>query len=162
MLSAACQPEETMQKRYIVTLTDEEGLFLLDLVKKGTLSARKLTRAHMLLRADEGATDDAIAVSLHVARTTVERLRRRFVEGNLEEALEERPRPGAKRKLNRKQEAYLIAITCTPAPEGQARWSMQLLADELVQLGMVDSTSDETVRRTLKKTFSSPGKSKST
>lgn len=149
-----------MQKRYIVTLTDEERQLLRELIKKGMVSARKLTRAHILLRADEGATDEAIATSLHVARTTIERLRRRFVEGTLEEALGERPRPGAKRKLDMKQEAHLIAVTCTPAPEGQARWTMQLLADELVQLGIVDSISDETVRRTLKKTFSSPGKSK--
>lgn len=150
-----------MRKRYIVTLSDDERQILRELIKKGTTSARKLTRAHILLRADEGATDESIAESLHVARTTVERLRQRFVEGNLEEALNERPRPGAKRKLNRKQEAHLIAITCTPAPDGQARWSMQLLADELVQLGIVDSISDETVRRTLKKTSLSPGKSKS-
>jgi transposase len=140
-----------MRKRYIVTLTDDERQTLHDLVKKGTLSARKLTRAHILLHADAGATDDTIAQSLHVARTTVERLRRRFVEGNLEHALEERPRPGAQRKLDMKQEAHLIAITCSPAPAGQARWTMQLLADEVVQLGIVDSISDETVRRTEKK-----------
>lgn len=149
-----------MRKRYIVTLTDDERQMLRDLVKRGTVSARKLTRAHILLHADAGATDDTIALSLHVARTTVERLRRRFVEGNLEEALGERPRPGAKRKLDTKQEAHLIAITCSPAPEGQARWTLQLLADEIVQLGIVDSISDETVRRTLKKTSSSLGKSK--
>jgi transposase len=160
MLVAYCRQEDSMHKRYIVTLTDDERQTLLDLVKKGTLSARKLTRAHILLQADAGATDDAIAQSLHVARTTVERLRRHFVEGNLEGALEERPRPGAKRKLDLKQEAHLIAVTCSPAPTGQARWTMQLLADEIVQLGIVDSISDETVRRTLKKTSSSPGKSR--
>ena len=147
-----------MRKKYIVTLTDAERQHLRDLVKKGTLSARKLTRAHILLRADEGATDDAIASALHVARTTVERLRQRFVEGNLDAALHERPRPGAKRALDMKQEARLTAIACTPAPHGQARWTMQLLADELVQLRVVDTISDETVRRTLKKTSSSPGK----
>lgn len=140
-----------MQKRYLVTLTDDERHMLHDLIKKGTTSARKLTRAHILLHADAGATDDAIAASLHVARTTVERIRRRFVEETLDTALGERPRPGAKRKLDAKQEAHLIAVACTPAPDGQGRWTMQLLADEVVQLGVVDAISDETVRRTLKK-----------
>ena len=149
-----------MQKKYLVTLTEDERQELRDLTKKGTLSARKLTRAHILLRADEGVTDDEIAKTFRVARSTVERLRRRFVEGNLDEALHERPRPGAKRKLDTKQEAHLIAIACSTAPEGQARWTLQLLADELVQLGVVETVSDETVRRTLKKTFSSPGKSR--
>ena len=149
-----------MQKKYLVSLTDEERQELRTLIKKGTLSARKLTRAHILLRADEGAADDEIAASLHVARSTVERLRRRFVEGNLDEALHERPRPGAKRKLDSKQEAHLIALACTDAPNGRARWSMQLLADELVQLGVVEAVSDETVRRTLKKTFSNRGRLK--
>lgn len=148
-----------MQKKYIVTLTADERTTLLDLIKKGTLSARKLTRAHILLRADEGAADEAIAAALHIHRTTVERTRQRFVEGNLEGALSERPRPGGKRKLDAKQEARLIATACSAAPEGQKRWTLQLLADELVALDVVDTISDETVRRTLKKTCSSPGKS---
>jgi transposase len=141
-----------MRKKYIVNLTAEERDQLLDLIKKGTSSARKLARAHILLRADEGATDDEIAVALHVNRSTVERTRKKLVEGNLEWALSERPRPGAKRKLDLKQEAFLIATTCSEAPTGQARWTMQLLADELVSLGIVETISDETVRRTLKKT----------
>jgi transposase len=144
--------EEPMRKKYIVNLTAEERDQLLDLIKKGTSSARKLARAHILLRADEGATDDEIAVALHVNRSTVERTRKKLVEGNLEWALSERPRPGAKRKLDLKQEAFLIATTCSEAPTGQARWTMQLLADELVSLGIVETISDETVRRTLKKT----------
>jgi transposase len=144
--------EEPMRKKYIVNLTVEERDQLLNLIKKGSASARKLTRAHILLRADEGATDDQIAVALHVNRSTVERTRKKLVEGNLEWALSERPRPGAKRKLDLKQEAFLIATTCSEAPAGQARWTMQLLADELVSLGIVETISDETVRRTLKKT----------
>ena len=142
-----------MRKKYIVTLTAEERSQLLDLIKKGTLSARKLTRAHILLRADEGATDQAIAAALHVHRTTIERTRQKFVEGNLDAALSERARPGGKRKLDAKQEARLIAIACSRPPEGQKRWTLQLLADELVALSLVDTISDETVRRTLKKTF---------
>lgn len=148
-----------MHKKYIVTLTADERTQLLDLVKKGTLAARKLTRAHILLRADEGETDEAIATALHIHRTTVERIRQRFVEGNLEGALAERSRPGGKRKLDTKQEARLIATVCSAPPEGQKRWTLQLLADELVALEVVETISDETVRRTLKKTFSSPGKS---
>jgi transposase len=147
-----------MHKKYIVTLTTDEQTQLLDLIKNGTLAARKLTRAHILLRAHEGETDEAIAASLHIHRTTVERTRQRFVEGNLEGALSERPRPGGKRKLDDKQEARLIATACSTPPEGQKRWTLQLLADELVALDVVDTISDETVRRTLKKTFSSPGR----
>jgi transposase len=118
----------------------------------------KLTHAHILLRADEGETDEAIAASLHIHRTTVERIRQRFVEGNLEGALSERTRPGGKPKLDHKQEARLIATACSTPPEGQKRWTLQLLADELVALEVVDTISDETVRRTLKKTFSNPGR----
>ena len=141
-----------MHKKYLVTLTAEERAQLLDLTKKGSATARKLTRAHILLQADDGATDQAIAIALHIHRTTVERPRQRFVEGNLEGALAERPRPGAKRLLDAKQEAWLIATACSAAPAGQARWTMQLLADELVALEVVATISDETVRRTLKKT----------
>jgi transposase len=149
-----------MNKKYIVDLTDAERTQLLDLIKKGTLGARKLTRAHILLGADEGATDAAIAAALHVGERTVERTRQKFVEGNLEYALSERSRPGAKRKLDAKQEARLIATACSTPPEGQKRWTMQLLADELAALSLVEAISDETVRRTLKKTSSSPGASR--
>lgn len=149
-----------MHKKYIVNLRADERSELLDLIKKGMLAARKLTRAHILLRADDGEIDEAIAASLHVHRTTVERTRQRFVEGNLKGALSERPRPGGKRKLDDKQEARLIATACSTPPEGQARWTLQLLADELVALQVVETISDETVRRTLKKTCSSPGKSR--
>jgi transposase len=141
-----------MNKKYIVDLTDAERTQLLDLIRKGTLGARKLTRAHILLQAHDGATDAAIAAALHVGKRTVERTRQKFVEGNLEAALSERPRPGAKRKLDDKQEARLIATTCSTPPEGYKRWTMRLLADELVALSLVDTISDETVRRTLKKT----------
>jgi hypothetical protein len=142
-----------MAKKYIVDLTDAERTELRDLIKKGTLKARKLSRAHILLRADEDATDAAIAQALHVSIRTVERTRQKFVEGNLAVALSERPRPGAQRKLDIKGEAHLVALACSTPPEGQAVWSMWLLADELVALGLVETISDETVRRTLKKTF---------
>lgn len=141
-----------MIKKYIVDLTETERTELRDLIKKGTAKARKLTRAHILLRADEDATDAAIAQALHVSIRTVERTRQKFVEGNLACALSERSRPGAKRKLDAKGEAHLVALACSTPPEGQAVWTMWLLADELVALGLVDTISDETVRRTLKKT----------
>jgi transposase len=145
------------KKLYLVHLDEDEQRELFDLVKKGKTSARKLNRAHILLLAHEGATDGVIATALHVGRTTVERTRKRFVEGNLERALNEDPRPGRERKLNVKQEAFLIATACSAAPQGQKHWTMQLLADELVRLRKVESISDETVRRTLKKTRSNLG-----
>src|SRR5919205_1936178 len=120
-----------MHKKYIVELTDAERTELRELIKKGTVAARKLTRAHILLQAADGATDAAIAAALHVGERTVERTRQKFVEGNLEYALSERPRPGGKRKLDAKQQARLIATACSTPPDGQKRWTMQLLADEL-------------------------------
>lgn len=147
------------QKKYFVTLTEAERQTLWELIKKGTLAARKLTRAHILLLADEGQSDDAIADALHVGRATVGRVRQRFVEEGVEAALSERPRPGKPPLLDAKQEAYVIATVCSTPPEGSARWSLRLLADEVVRLSIVDAISHETVRRTLKKTSSSLGKS---
>ena len=144
-------------KKYVVDLTDAERAQLLDLVKKGKISARKLNRAHILLQAGDGTTDETIAAALHIGRATVERIRRRFVEGNLEHALNEDPRPGGQRKLDDKQEAFLIATACSAPPSGRERWTMQLLANEMVRLKQVESLSDETVRRTLKKTRSNRG-----
>ena len=111
-----------MAKRYIVTLTDAERTQLLTLTKKGLVSARKLSRSHTLLQADAGATDEAIAAALHIGIATVERTRKRFVEEGLEAALTERPRPGGHRKLDGKQEAFLIAVACSMPPEGRT-WS---------------------------------------
>lgn len=139
-------------KRYVVTLTADERTQLVALTKKGRVAARKLTRAHILLQADAGATQDAIAAALHIGRATVVRICRRCVEEGLEVALRDRPRPGAQRKLDGKQEAFLIALACSTPPEGRKGWTMQLLADKLVELRVVDGVSDETVRRTLNKT----------
>ena len=141
-----------MNKRYIVDLTEDERAGLLALLHKGTAPARKLTRARILLRADEGDTDRGIAAALHVHAATVERTRRRFVEGGVERALSDRPRPGGRPKLDGKGEAHLVALACSVPPEGRARWTMQLLADRPVELALVAAISDETVRRTLKKT----------
>jgi transposase len=146
-------------KLYRVDLSEAERTTLLGLIQKGKTAARKVRRAHVLLLAAEGKTDRQISEPLHTGTATVERLRKRFVEEGLEAALAEKPRPGAQRKLDGKQEAFLVALTCSTPPEGRRRWTMQLLADRLVELGVVESLSDETVRRLLKQTTSSPGNS---
>lgn len=139
-------------KKYVVDLNVQEKERLEDLTTKGKSGARKIRRARILfLLAEEGYIDKKIARALGAAVTTVERIRKRFVEEGLEAALSERPRPGATRKLNGHQEAYLVALACSDPPEGKKRWSMRLLADRLVELGVVDEISDETLRRTLKK-----------
>jgi transposase len=144
------------KKKYIVDLTAEERTVLEQLLHKGKSNARKLTRARILLHADEGETDAEIATALTVGVATVERTRQRFVEANLE-ALHDRPRPGGQCKLSGKQEAHLIAVACTPAPEGHTRWTLQLLAEQVVTLGFAQSSARETVRQVLKKTRSSRG-----
>jgi transposase len=142
-----------MDQRYIVDLTAEERAGLLALLNKGVAPARRLTRARILLLADEGGTDQEIAAAaLHVHPATIERTRRRFVEGGVERALSDKPRPGGRPKLAGRQEAHLVALACSAPPEGRARWTMQLLADRLVELALVEAISDETVRRTLKRT----------
>lgn len=145
------------KKKYIVELKDEEKDKLLALLKRGETKARKLNRVHILLLADEGKTDVEIATTLHTGESTVRRTRKKFVEGNLAFALNDRRYPGAKPKLNGKEQALLIALSKSTPPSGRKCWTMQLLADRLVELGEVESISDETVRRVLKKTTSNPG-----
>jgi transposase len=124
---------------------------LIDLTRKGEIKARKFKRAMILLKADERFTDPQIMAALNVSRPCIERLRKRFVEGGLERALNEDPRPGQKRKLDGRAEAQLVATACSTAPEGHEHWTMRLLAGKLVELGIVESISHETVRLTLKK-----------
>lgn len=149
-----------MYKKYIVTLTDVERTDLQALIAAGKGAARRLAHARILLKADHGLTDEAIADAVEVSRPTVERVRKRFVEEGLDAALDPRrparPRP---RKLDGRQEAHLVALACGAPPEGQARWTLRLLADQMVELAYVDTLSHETVRRTLKKTISSRGAS---
>ena len=140
-----------MSKPYIVDLSEVERGRLQALVAKGKVYARQLARARILLAADEGIKDTAIAQTLQVHVNTVARIRKHFVEGGLDRALNERPRRRAKRKLGMKQEAHLIALASSQAPEGCNRWSLRLLADRLVKLGIVENVSHETVRRTLKR-----------
>jgi transposase len=139
------------KKIYIVDLTEEERTYLLDFVKSGIKSARKLNRARILLLADEGKTDSEIAEALHTGSATAQRIRKRFVEGNLERALNEDPRPGGQRKLDEKAESVLETLAHSKPPDGRKRWTLQLLADRLVELKVVGSISHETVRKEVKK-----------
>ena len=150
------------QKKYLVTLTAEERQHLGKLLSAGKRSARTLTRARILLKADQAeggpAWEDArIAEALGCGHRTVERVRQRFVEQGLEAALNHKPQdqPSRQRTLDGAAEARLIALACSEPPKGRARWTLKLLADQLVELEVVESISDETVRRTLKKTTSS-------
>jgi len=144
------------KKKYLVTLSAEEREQLEDLLRGGTHATRKVTRARILLKAAEGWQDSAIAAALAVGRATVERTRQRFVAEGLA-ALEERPRPGTTPKLDAQAEARLIAEACSAAPEGRQRWTLYLLADRVVALGLAPSYSYESVRRVLKKRSSSRG-----
>jgi transposase len=151
-----------MHKHYPVTLTTEERAELAHLIAAGTAPARRLTHARILLKADQGPggpgwVDERIAEAVEVSQSTVARLRKQYVEQGLAAALNRRaPRRVYPRKLDGEQEARLIALACSTPPEGQARWTLRLLADQLVALEVVEDISYQTVRRTLKKTTSSP------
>ena len=144
------------RKTYLITLTGEEREQLAQLLHSGTHATRKVTRARILLKAAEGWEDHAIAAALSVGRATVERLRQRFVAEGLG-ALEERPRPGTQPKLDEKAAARLIAAAWSRAPEGRKRWTLHVLADRVVTLGLAESSSYESVRRVLKKVTASRG-----
>jgi transposase len=147
-----------MPKKYLVTLTDDELGKVDALTHKGRIAARRLMRAHILRLAHEQQTDESIAQTLHTSVATIERVRERFVLGGVDYALSEESRAGAPRKLDGKQEAFLVALACSTPPEGHRAWTMQLLADRLIESKVADQElSDETVRRTLKKTISSRG-----
>ncbi len=144
------------QKKYIVDLSDTEHDELKQLIRSGKHSSRRVTKARILLKAASGCTDQEIVQALSVGVATVERTRQRFVESGLE-ALNERPRPGQRSKLDSRAEARLIAEACSAAPDGQKRWTLQLLADRVIELRLAESYSYEAVRRVLKKTNSSRG-----
>jgi hypothetical protein len=152
-----------MNKTYHVRLTETERAHLQELIAAGTAPARKLLHARILLKADEGPAgpawvDQAIADAVEVSPPTVSRVRKQYVVEGLEAALNRRaPRRVYQRKLTGEHEARLVALACSPPPAGQAHWSLRLLADKLVELEIVDDVSYQTVRRTLKKTHSSPG-----
>jgi|SRR5882724_2746660 len=138
-----------MNIRYRVTLTGDEREQLQNLVRGGKGAVRRIKRAQILLAADAKSTDEAIAINVGAGTSTVYRTKQRFVEEGLEQALSESPRPGAPRKLDASDESLLIAVACSKPPAGRAKWTMRLLADEMVRLTAHDSLSDETVRRRL-------------
>ena len=138
-----------MNIRYRVDLNEAEHSQLAALLNGGTHAVRKIKRAQILLAADTGISDEAIASSVSVGVSTVYRTRRRFVEGTLEAALSEEARPGAERKLSGKETALLVATACSKPPAGRKRWTLDLLAGEVVRLTEHDSLSRETVRRRL-------------
>jgi DNA-binding transcriptional ArsR family regulator len=152
-----------MHQKYVVVLTEAERAQLQQLIAAGTAPARKLAHARVLLKADKGPAgpgwvDAAIAEAVELSQPTISRIRQQFVEAGLEAALNRRaPRRVYARKLDGEQEARLIALTCSEPPAGQARWSLRLLADRLVELEIVEAVSHQTVRRVLKKTNSSRG-----
>ena len=135
---------------YVVNLSKDERESLHSLARGGSARVRQLKRAQILLAADRGLTDQEIADSVSTGTSTVYRTRRKYVEGGLEHALRESPRPGGARKLTGKEEALLVALACTNPPEGRCKWTLELLAVELVRLTDHPSLSTETVRRRLK------------
>jgi hypothetical protein len=151
-------------KKYVVELTQDERRHLYTLISAGSAPARMLNRARILLKADQGKhaegellIDREIAPMLETSTATVQRVRERFFRQGLDAALE-RSAPDRlyERSFDGRAEARLIALACSQAPEGRERWSMRLLAEKAVELGIVESVSHETVRKTLKKTNSSP------
>ena len=153
--------EDMPALKYKVELNETARTHLKQIASRGEASARKVKRALVLLKADEGLPDRDIASGLLISASTVGRVRTRFVKEGLDSALNERPRPGQKRKLDGRQEAHLIAVACSDAPEGHADWTLQLLADKVVAMGFAESISLETVRQMLKKTSSSRGRRRS-
>ena len=151
-------------KKYHVKLSQEQRQHLEQEVKTGQGPARQLTHARILLKADEGAdgpgwSDEQIREALEVSVPTIERVRRRFDEHGLADAITRRAQPERphKRKIDGEQEAHLIALCCGQVPTGHEHWTMRLLADKLVELGYVEQVSHKTVWETLKKMNSSRG-----
>ena len=154
--------KEVAVKKYVVRLSADERAQLNDLIRKGKRSAQLLTKARILLKADvseagEGWSDSRIAEALDASVATIERTRRQLVEEGFEAALTRKYNPNSARPriFDGVAEAKLIALACGPAPEGHAKWSLRLLEEKVVELHIVERASDNTIGRTLKKTFSS-------
>ena len=138
-------------KMYRAEMREDERIRLRMLTTQGQAPARVIRRAHLLLLSSEGAPDHEVAAALHAHPTTVQRLRQRYALDGLDAALYDRPRPGAEPKLDARGEAFLVALACSDPPQDREHWTMQMLADRLVALGLVEEISDETVRRVLGK-----------
>jgi transposase len=143
--------------KHQVSLKAEDQAYLLDLIRQGKPSARKVTRARILLKANEGWKDELIAQALNISTATVSRTRQKYAETGLETALKDKAHAARPRKFDGKQEAIIIATACSEVPEGHAHWTVRMLADRVVELGLVESVSPETIRQVLKKTNLSPG-----
>jgi transposase len=148
-----------MRKTAVVRLTAEERADLTRRLERSALTGRQRRRHQILLLADQGLSDQRIAQDTGAGLSTVERLRKRWAREGLEAALAEKPRRGAPAKLGGKQEALIVALACSDAPQGHAQWSARLLANRAVEMEIVESVSESTVRRLLKKTRSSRGRS---
>lgn len=154
-----------MNHKYIVTLTEEERQELRALVQKGQTQGYRIKHAQILLKLDEIPenqewTYDKIKEAYHATPHTISQIAKRFVTGGMEAALGRKEQANRHKKVDGRVEAHIIAIACSEAPEGRERWTLQLIADELVRLGVVDSISDTTVMETLKKTNLSHSKRK--
>ena len=147
-----------VREKYTVRLTPEECDQLEHMVRAGKSPARVTTRARILLKTGEGWSASRVAQALDVSEGTVFRLKRRYAEDGLDGALKDRVQAHRYRKLDERAEAHLIALACSPAPKGHDHWELRLLADRMIELGVVDSLSHETVRLHLKKTSSSRGR----
>jgi transposase len=147
-----------MEKRHVVRLTDDQRAALEERFA-GPLTLRQRNRIQVLLRADRGETDSEIAEGLGISKGTVFNTRRRFAAEGLDAALTERPRRGVPAKFDGKAEAVVIALACSKAPQGRARWTAKMLANRLVEMEVVESISEDTILRVLKKTRSSRGRS---
>ncbi len=146
-----------MPKRHLVKLTDEQRAGL-DRREAGPLTRRQRNRLQILLRSDDGDTDEEIAEEAGVSVGTVANVRRRFAAGRLDAALHDRPRPGAVPVLGGKAEAIVIATACSPVPEGRAKWTARMLANRLVELQVVEGVSEDTILRVLKEATSGRGR----
>ncbi|MBK8988231.1 MAG: helix-turn-helix domain-containing protein [Chloroflexi bacterium] len=146
-----------MEKIYHVDLTPKQRKHLEKIVCVGSNKAKVITRAHILLKSDEGKTDKEIAALLYIGEETVRRTRQRFWHDGMEMALNGNPYPPSEPKLTDEQEAYLVALACSDPPEGYAQWTIELLTEKMIAEGIVMSISREKVRLTLKTTTSSPG-----
>lgn len=151
-----------MSQRLSVFLSEADRRSLIDLTRKGNAPARVQTRARLLLLSDKSQggnkTQAQIAQSLGISTPTVSSICRRFVQEGKDAALYEKPRPGQKPKITGEVEAQLVTLACSDPPEGKASWTMQLLADKLVELALVESISDSAICDRLKKTKSNRGR----
>jgi transposase len=140
-------------RKYVVSLSRAERAVLEELIQNEAPRSRRVKHAKILLHSDLGHSAAKVADWIGVGHSTVERTRQRYAEGGVDAALNDKPRPGGVPKLDGLQQAFVIALACSDTPNGQERWSMQMLADKIVELGVVaEPVSHDTVRRVLKKT----------